>query len=86
MPLPFLAHNKIRKDQPNLIVQHREPDDKESEQDDLTEGLKAVALDLLHAIESKDISRIAEAFKAGFELCDSSPHEEGPHINESEEE
>lgn len=47
--------------------------------------LEACADDIIRAINSKDSKMLAEAIKAAFEICDSEPHEEGPHTNESEE-
>lgn len=42
--------------------------------------LESAAEDLVRAVHSKDIKGVAVALRAAFELCDSMPHEEGPHI------
>lgn len=42
--------------------------------------LEDVMMDLINAIHSKDKSGAAEALRAAFELFDSEPHEEGPHV------
>lgn len=42
--------------------------------------LESAAEDLVRAVHSKDIKGVAEALRAAFDLCDSEPHEEGPHI------
>ncbi len=44
-------------------------------------GLTAAAFELIKAIEAKDTAGVARALKNAFELCDSQPHEEGPHWN-----
>lgn len=73
-PLPFL---KDKKPQAGVIVEHRsESDSKENH------GLAAAAMELLKAIESKDAKGIAMALRCAFELLDSEPHEEGPHLDE----
>lgn len=47
--------------------------------------LESAAQDLLDAIEKKDTKALAIALRAAFELCDSEPHEEGPHLEDGEE-
>lgn len=44
-------------------------------------ALHSAAEDLMRAIDDRSISAIAKAFKAGFLICDSEPHVEGPHEN-----
>lgn len=44
-------------------------------------GLEAAAEDLLRAVASKDVKAVAEALQAAFDVCDSAPHVEGPHID-----
>ena len=57
-------------------VEHsrREPDE-DAEYD----SLHSAAEDLISAVHSKNVAAVAEALRAAFELCDSEPHEEGPH-------
>lgn len=42
--------------------------------------LESAAEDLVRAVHSKDIKGVAQALRAAFDLCDSMPHEEGPHV------
>lgn len=58
----------------------REPDE-EPEYD----SLEAAVEDLFSAYKSSDTKAGAAALRAAFELCDSEPHEEGPHLKESHE-
>lgn len=80
--LPFLK----RRNEPGIagtIIKNRTPDQKPKEdQEDTSEAHKSAASDLLRAIESKDISGIAEALHNAFQIMDSEPHEEGEHTNE----
>ena len=80
--LPFLS----KKPQvAGIMTVERKPDEgKEPEQDQ--SGIEAAAGDLIAAIHSKDVRAVAAAIKAAFEIMDSEPHEEGPHLNESEQE
>jgi hypothetical protein len=77
--LPFLKHEPKS---PGIAVVERKPDEGKEDPD---AGLHACAQDLINAIHSKDMKAVAAALKAAFELLDSAPHEEGPHL-ESEEE
>lgn len=73
--LPFLKNKKeasVAGDDDHVM---RKPD-QEAEYD----SLHSAAEDLIKAIESKDIKSVAEALRAAFDLCDSEPHEEGPHV------
>lgn len=56
----------------------REPD-KESEDYD---GLKSCAQELIDAISAGDVESAAIALRSAFQLLDSEPHVEGPHIKE----
>ncbi len=55
--------------------QMRKPDDGEA-----YDVMHSAAQDLIEAVHSKNVKGVAEALKAAFELADSEPHEEGPHI------
>lgn len=46
------------------------------------DSLEAAAQDVLAALESKNVRDLAIAIRAAFEICDSEPHVEGPHIEE----
>lgn len=49
------------------------------EHDEDYDMLESAAEDLISAVHSKDVKAVASALKAAFEMCDSQPHEEGPH-------
>lgn len=53
-------------------------------QDQLNPALMAAAHDILSAMHMNDANKLAQALKAAFEICDSEPHSEGPHINQGE--
>lgn len=76
--LPFLAPKK----QAGVIIAKRVGDktEVESEEGEHAPGLMASAEDLISAVHAKDAKAVASAIKAAFEVCDSEPHEEGPHI------
>lgn len=44
------------------------------------DSMESCAEDVLNAIQSKNKKLLAQALRAAFELCDSEPHEEGPHV------
>lgn len=71
--LPFL------KKEASVVVpvetKKREPDS-EPEYD----ALESAGQDLIDAVHSKDAKAVAAALRAGFQLFDSEPHEEGPHV------
>lgn len=72
MPLPFLQDDSRAH---HTSVALRPPDDSQA-------GLMAAALDLLNAVNMKDTKGMADALRAAFEILDSSPHLEGPHLGE----
>ncbi len=74
MPLPYSNYRDGAASQP-IEVEKREPD--EAQEYDV---LEAAAEDLCKSIEKKDYKAIASALRAAFELLDSEPHEEGPHV------
>lgn len=85
MNLPFL---KPKRSEPTLIIKTRSPDGTmpESHSDDSEDaGLIAASEDLCKAIESKDYTAIAKAWRAGFEILESQPHDEAEQPNESME-
>lgn len=69
----------------SVAVIKRESDNPNKDEDMHGEGIKAAAKDLILAVHSHDDAKVASALRAAFELLDSEPHAEGPHLNESEE-
>lgn len=84
--LPFL---KNKNHSVAGIIMKTRPADEPSEQDSETPsddaGLEACASDLISAMQAGDAKRAAAAIRAAFEICDSQPHVEGEHLDESEE-
>lgn len=74
--LPFLKLKKESAASGPIESVERKPDEGSEDYD----VLESAAEDLCHAIESKDYKAVAAALRAAFELVDSQPHEEGPHI------
>lgn len=78
--LPFLKPKSVS----GLIVQKRKSDGSQEMPQDPQEqdssGLEACAEDMIRAFHTKDAKALASAFQSAFEICDSQPHEEGPHI------
>lgn len=54
----------------------REPDS----EDNKDYGLESCGQDLIDAVKAGNASAAAMAIKAAFEILDSQPHEEGPHV------
>lgn len=83
MPLPFLRPKAVGA----VITTVRKPDGQsEIEQpEDDSAGLNAAAADLIRAVHAKDEAAVAAAMRAAFEIMESQPHEEGPHIDEEME-
>ena len=82
--LPFLKPKR----QAGIMISERKPDGGFAEQNEQAaedQGLEACADDIIRAINSKDSRELAAAIRAAFEILDSEPHVEGPHINENEE-
>jgi len=86
--LPFLK--KKQGSAQGIAIEYRKPDadgeghhDKEDNDD---EGLRACSRDIIECIASRDEVGLSKALKAAFEICDSQPHVEGEHVDESEEE
>ena len=74
--LPILKNNAK---QTGVMVKNRKPDSPEK-QPSKNEDLEVCAKDIMHAINTKDIKGLAEAIRAAFQVLESEPHEEGPHI------
>lgn len=72
--LPFLKRNHEASASTPVESIKREHDE-----DVEFDVLESAAQDLIDAMHSKDVKATAEALRAAFELCDSEPHEEGPH-------
>lgn len=84
--LPFLKNYK-EKSAGGVTVQMRKPDHPEQEEKrEENQEVEAAAQDLLNAIAANDVRKVAAALQAAFEICDSLPHEEGPHIEAEDEE
>ena len=82
MSIPFL---KNRAKDAGLITQICAPDEKPEQEHEEDHGLMSAASDILDAIETKDHKKLASAIRATFQICDSEPHEEGPHLEEETE-
>lgn len=76
MSLPFLKKRNEVSAAP-IETKERKPD-AEPEYD----ALESAAEELCSAIQSKDYKSIASALRAAFELLDSEPHFEGPHLKD----
>lgn len=60
-----------------------EADQPKSPDDD---GAEQCAKDALDAIKNNDMRALASAMRSMFEIFDSSPHTEGPHLEGSSDE
>lgn len=84
--LPFLEPKKMT----SVIIARRGKPDLETapevdmSQDKMDPAMKAAAEDVMRAIEGKSVHDLARALQSAFEICDSMPHEEGPHFEEEE--
>ncbi len=74
--LPFLKKNQEASASAPIDPVKRKPDEESDDYD----SLESAAQDLLHAIKEEDTKAIAAALRAAFDLCDSEPHHEGPHV------
>lgn len=66
-----------------MLVAKVTPDgkmDPQGEEGGVDPGLISAAEELISAVKSGDAEAVAMALQAAFELCDSMPHEEGPHV------
>lgn len=87
--LPFLEPKKIssvilarRGKTPNVSV----APEVEAGESKIDPALKSVAEDLLRGMETKSVIEVAKALQAAHDICDQYDHEEGPHLNEEDEE
>jgi hypothetical protein len=76
--LPFQKKQEASVVMPSESIR-RTPDHEEE-----YDHVEAAAEDLYHAVKSGHIKGIAEALRAAFDILDSEPHHEGPHIGENE--
>ena len=67
--LPFKKEGSISMP----VSMNREPDHE-------FDGLEYAAEDLMRAIHTRDIKAVTAALRAVFQLMESQPHEEGPHV------
>lgn len=70
-----------------IIQKTREPDEtsETADQPDSKAAIKSAAKALIEAIHSRNVDGVADAIQNAFDIADSLPHEEGPHINEEQE-
>jgi hypothetical protein len=73
--LSFLKHKQDAASSAPVDVIKRPSDSEE----DTYDVLESAAEDLMHAMKANDVKGVCAALRAAFELCDSEPHEEGPH-------
>lgn len=80
MSLPFLSY----KNNQGAGVQtvHRAPD---SPDDTAHDGLRAASRDLIAAVSAGDAEKVSAALRAAFDILDSEPHVEGPHMDDEGE-
>jgi len=72
--LPFQKKKEASVSAPVEVIK------RESDEPEEYDYLESCGHDLLSAVEAKDPKGIAVALRAAFEICDSQPHEEGPHV------
>ena len=73
--LPFLKRNQEASGSGPIESVERKSDSEEE-----YDALESAADDLIAAVHAKDTKGAAAALRAAFQLADSEPHEEGPHI------
>ena len=67
------------------IMKRRKPDGSITEESPKENyGLMACAEDFLRAVEAKNPSQIAKAFQDMFDVCESQPHQEYNHDEDTE--
>ena len=74
MSLPFL---KKKNQDSGIAIKYRAPDEKPQEEpEEDTDGLEACAMDIIRAIHEDNPKALAGAFRAAFEILESTPHDE----------
>lgn len=91
--LPFLAKSKNKMVQTLLDGRgNRTESSGDKDRSEITgdsdkdSELRAACTSVLNAIERKSVPDLMAAIRQAFQECDSEPHSEGPHTNESNEE
>jgi len=64
---------------PNSITRKPDEDDSHEEKSEDFDSIEIAAEEMLSAFDSGDVKALARAIRAAFEICDSEPHNEGPH-------
>lgn len=81
--LPWMKNGP--KQSAGIAMQVRKPDEgKETPNED--PAVLAAAEDILRAIDSKDAKHLAQALRAAFQILDSEPDEEGPQMEDEQDE
>lgn len=76
--LPFLAKPRS---QTGVTTELRKPDKEQPAED---HSMMACAQDIIDAIHAGDRKRLAATLRSMFEILESEPHQEGPHIEDQE--
>jgi hypothetical protein len=79
--LPFTKNQNDQSKSFGTIVKKRAPASPGKLLDMAEMAVLDCSMDILRAIHEKDPKALASALKDVFEILDSQPHEEGPHIN-----
>lgn len=80
----IIASLQPRSGEMHDIPSEQEQPEQHEEQEEMDQFV-AVASEIREAFEQRDDHALAEALKSFFQMCESEPHEEGPHENEAEE-
>jgi hypothetical protein len=83
MSLPWLTKEK---GSGGISIDVRKPDENSDKNQGDESGLLSCADDLLTAFHNKDKKLLASALRAAFDIMDSEPHVEGPHLNSEQDE
>lgn len=75
--LPFLLK---KKQETGVVMKTRSPDEKPEENQEDDSGMEACAKELMSAVKADDHKAVARIIKDMFQIADSEPHEEGPHV------
>lgn len=74
--LPFLK----KKNESAGIIGEASLKNGEIQMDEEMSDLEMVMEELIAAVQAGDAKGAASAMQAAFQICDSAPHEEGPHL------